>query len=89
MNTEYIVYFDFTTVHGNKFVGREGQLGIATNIPIEQIYNSDAISSLCAKFVYEQKPKWNIISLTVKNVTKLNSQQKAQVCDASKAKPGN
>lgn len=66
----FMVYFDFTTVHSKgKFVGRTGQVGIETTDTIEEVNkNLEEVRLACAKFIYSQKPKWNILSLNVTNI---------------------
>jgi hypothetical protein len=69
MEKEYNVYFDFTTVHGNRFVGRDGQMGMVAHGDFDDPPNIDAVADLCAAFVLKQKPKWKILMLTVKTIT--------------------
>lgn len=68
-NNEYMVYFDFTTVKGNKFTGRSGQVEITTEAPLEELDKEDAgLIRVCANFVHSQKPKYNIFMLDIKNI---------------------
>jgi hypothetical protein len=66
----YIIYFDFTTVHSKgRFVGRQGQCGIETSATPEQVSNdSEELQTICAKYVYHKKPKWNILMLTITSI---------------------
>lgn len=71
---EYIVHFDFTTVHGKgRFVGRNGQVGIQSDNTLEQV-NADReeITKLCVAYIHHEKPKWNIFMITIKDISEVN-----------------
>ncbi len=69
----YQVKFDFTTAHKNgKFVGRSGQVCFASEDSIEQVNKNRAdVESLCVHYIHDQKPKWNILMITVKEINKI------------------
>lgn len=76
---QYMVYFDFTTVHGNRFVGRSGQCSVDTYLTLEEVNNDyEELQRACAGFIYSQKPKWNIFMITIKNVQLIENQNSNQ-----------
>lgn len=64
---KYLVYFDFTTVIGNRFTARHGVVDMGTIDP-PQKFDFVEIRQLCINFVLTQKPKWNILFLEVEKV---------------------
>jgi len=64
---KYLVYFDFTTVVGNRFTARHGVVDMETNEPPIK-FNLAEIRQLCINFVLTEKPKWNILLLEVEKV---------------------
>ncbi len=66
----YLAHFDFTTAHKNgKFVGRSGQLGFTTEDSLEEVNkNRGIVEHLCIEFIHSQKPKWNVLMITVKDI---------------------
>lgn len=69
---QYQVYFDFTTVHGNRFVGRSGSCAVDTELTLEQVSNDyEELQGVCARFIKSTKPKWNILMLTITNIEQL------------------
>jgi len=73
----YQVRFDFTTAHKNgKFVGRSGHFVFETDDDSKEVHkNISDIENLCAQFIHHEKPKWNILMITVKQITQLQNQQ--------------
>lgn len=67
---EYMVYFDFTTVHkGSKFVGRHGEISVITKASMEDIQKDrETIEQMCVDAMLELKPKWNIFMITIKQI---------------------
>lgn len=68
----YRIDFDFTTVtKSGRFTGRSGYLSLETTHTEQELSSeSESLQRVCAAYVHEQKPKWNIFILTVKNITK-------------------
>lgn len=63
----YLVYFNFTTVIGNRFTARHGVVDMETE-DAAIYFNFDEIRQLCINFVLTEKPKWNILLLEVEKV---------------------
>lgn len=64
---KYLVYFNFTTVIGNRFTARNGVVEMETEeLPIR--FNFVEIRQLCINFILTAKPKWNILLLEVEKV---------------------
>lgn len=75
---KYLVYFNFTTVIGNRFTARHGVVDMETDEPASK-FNFVEIRQLCINFVLTEKPKWNILLLDVEKVIpKPNSKIKKQ-----------
>ncbi len=67
---EYIVSFDFTTVHAkSRFVGRSGELSVNCSDEIDPNKDADELQSLIAGYIHSIKPKWNIFMINIKNIT--------------------
>jgi len=64
---KYLVYFDFTTVIGNRFTARQGVVDMETDDPPAK-FDFSEIRQLCINFVLTEKPKWNILLLEVEKV---------------------
>ena len=64
---KYLVYFNFTTVIGNRFTARHGVVDMETSDPPEK-FNFSELRQLCINFVLTEKPKWNILLLEVEKV---------------------
>ncbi len=72
MKHEYMIDFDFTTVHrGSRFVGRNGQLNLNSIEEIDENSDKDAIESSILQYIHSQRPKWNIFMITIKKLTKV------------------
>lgn len=65
--SKYLVYFNFTTVVGNRFTARHGVVDMETD-ELPTLFNFDEIRQLCMNFVLTEKPKWNILLLEVEKV---------------------
>lgn len=66
---EYMVYFDFTTVKGNKFTGRSGKLDCTTEMTLEELKNDqEDLKKACAQFIHSKYPKWNIFMINIKDI---------------------
>lgn len=65
--SKYLVYFNFTTVIGNRFTARHGVVDMETDEP-PILFNFDEIRQLCINFILTTKPKWNILLLDVEKV---------------------
>lgn len=72
----YFVQFDFTTVHGKgRFVGRSGQFTFETADELDEVNKNIAdVQNLCAQFIHNEKPKWNILLVNVKSITQTYNQ---------------
>lgn len=69
MEKTFLVQFDFTTVHGNKFIGRSGQLQIETQLSKKEVIgNTEGLQSLCAEYIHSQKPKWKILMISIMGI---------------------
>lgn len=71
----YKIDFDFTTcTKTGRFTGRSGYLSLQSESSLEELHGDyEEIQKVCAAFVNESKPMWNVFMLTIKNITKLNS----------------
>ena len=67
----YMATFDFTTMRGNELRARSGQVVLQSELLLDEfIEEPEVIKQLCVNFVLDRKPKWNILMLDVKAVTK-------------------
>jgi hypothetical protein len=72
MNNRFKVYFNFTTVHGSRFKGRNGDIEIETDNSSDQVHKDlEQIKRLCAAGVHQNKPKWNIFLIDITNIQQL------------------
>ena len=64
---KYLIYFNFTTVIGNRFTARQGCVEMETEESPYK-FNFVELKKLCVNYVLTQKPKWNILLLDVEKV---------------------
>lgn len=67
----YKIFFDFTTVHGNRFVGRSGEFEVNSKDGKINPLDDDLIKC-CAQEIHQHKPKWNIIMITIKDIVPIH-----------------
>jgi hypothetical protein len=67
---QYKVSFRFTTFDLRKSMatGREGSININSSVPKEEIDMAE-VKQLCVNEVLRLKPKWNILTLDVKDIS--------------------
>jgi len=64
----YLVNFTFTTVRGNLFTGRSGQIEIESSVPKKSI-DKTFVKQLCVNEVLRLKPTYKIFMLDIKSIT--------------------
>lgn len=64
----YLVKFAFTTIKGNEFTGRSGQIGIESSVPKKDI-DKTFVKQLCVNEVLRLKPTYKIFILDIKSIT--------------------
>ncbi len=63
----YLVKFSFTTVRGNCFTGRSGQIGIDTDVPQSEI-DKKVVKQLCVNEILRLKPTYKIFMLDITSI---------------------
>jgi len=66
MNT-FLVKYKFTTVRGNCFTGKEGELQIETELSLLEL-DEQEVKQLCINFILTKKPKWNIFIFDIVSI---------------------
>ena len=66
---QYKAEFDFTTVRGNFFTARTGELCFETDQTLKQVTaNKNELIPLVVKFIHSKKPKWNVFLVNIKSI---------------------
>lgn len=70
MDKEYVVKFSFTTFDTRRsmMTGRSGSINIVAHVPIEEV-NKEEVKQLCVNEMYRLKPKWNIFTLDIIDIS--------------------
>jgi hypothetical protein len=74
---QWIVKFDFTTfdLRRSTMTGRSGSIRIVAYVPKDEI-DMVEVKQLCVNEMLRLKPKWNILGLDIKSVTKSSKKLK-------------
>jgi hypothetical protein len=77
--TEYKVAFSFTTFDTAKsmMTGREGSIQIWSIVPKEEM-DLEEVKQLCVNEVLRLKPKWNILTLDIKDISPITKRKKSK-----------
>lgn len=66
----YLVEFEFTTFRNSSITGRKGSIVINTKLSIDEAWkDEDEIKQIAFMEIQRLKPKWQVISLTIKNIS--------------------